>query len=57
MISGKADGPPVKDSEDEGRIGVFPSWPSVYWTVFIYGLVVIAVLTLLSSLLSFRVVS
>jgi len=43
----------LKGGDDEGRIGIFPNWKSVYWTVLVYGVVVIVVLTLLSSLLSF----
>ncbi|MBT8398685.1 MAG: hypothetical protein HKO65_15880 [Gemmatimonadetes bacterium] len=43
----------MKVDDDQGRIGVFPSWRSMYWTVLVYGLVVIAVLTILSRVLSF----
>ena len=53
MISDKADKPLTEAQGDEGRIGIFPSWRSVYWTVLVYGLVVIVVLTVLSGILSF----
>ena len=39
--------------DDDGRIGPFPNWRSVYVTVIVYGLVVIALLTLLTQVLSF----
>ena len=51
MISSKADGPPSKDSEDEGRIGIFPNWTSVYWSVLVYGLVVAVWMTIVHALL------
>jgi len=38
--------------DDEGRIGIFPSWGWVYGTVLAYGVVVILVLTVLSRVLS-----
>ena len=39
--------------DEEGRIGLFPSWLWVYGTVLVYGVVLIAILTLLSRLLDF----
>lgn len=40
-------------SGEEGRIGPFPSWGWVYGTVLVYGVVVIAVLIVLTRLLRF----
>ena len=39
--------------EDRGPIGVFPSWKSLYWTVIIYTLVMIAILEAFSVYLDF----
>ena len=39
--------------EDDGPIGIFPSWGWMYGVVLIYGVIVIGVLTLLSRILSF----
>ena len=41
--------------DEEGRIGIFPSWRWVYGTVVVYGVVVIVVLTILTHLLGFGV--
>jgi hypothetical protein len=38
--------------EDKGRVGIFPNWSWVYGAVLVYGVVVIAVLTVLSRVLS-----
>jgi hypothetical protein len=40
-------------SEEQGRIGIFPNWRWVYGLVVAYGVVVIALLILLSRVLSF----
>ena len=40
-------------AEDEGRVGIFPSWASLYTTVIVYGVLVIAALLILTRLLSF----
>ena len=42
-------------SEDKGRIGPFPSWGWVYGTVLVYGVIVIAVLIVLTRSLSFGI--
>jgi hypothetical protein len=39
--------------DDEGRIGIFPDWNWVYWTVVIYGVLTIGVLILLTRILDF----
>ena len=39
--------------DDEGRIGIFPHWRSLYVTVVVYGVVVIVILTILTRVLSF----
>ena len=41
-------------SEDKkDRVGIFPSWNWVYWTVVIYGALVIVALTLLTRIFNF----
>ena len=42
-----------KEPEDEGPIGIFPSWSSLYTAVVVFGVLVISVLTLLTGLLDF----
>lgn len=39
--------------DEEGRIGVFPDWRSLYVTVVVFGVVVIVILTILTRVLSF----
>jgi len=39
--------------DDEGRVGVFPDWRSLYVTVVVYGVAVIVILTILTRVLSF----
>ncbi len=39
--------------DDEGRVGIFPSWKWVYWTVVIYGVLTIGALILLTRILDF----
>jgi hypothetical protein len=43
------------EGDEEGRVGPFPSWRSLYWTVVVYGLVVISVLAVLTRALGFGV--
>jgi len=38
--------------DDEGPVGPFPGWKALYWTVVVYGVVVIGILTLLTRVLS-----
>lgn len=40
-------------ADEEGPIGIFPNWRWVYWTVVVYGVLVIALLTVLSTILDF----
>ena len=46
---------PRKVTEEEGRIGLFPSWRWVYVSVLGYGLLLIILLTILSRVLDFGV--
>lgn len=46
---------PDTKTEEEGRVGLFPSWRWVYGTVLGYGILLIIILTLLSRLLDFGV--
>ena len=39
--------------DEEGRIGVFPDWRSLYVTVVTFGVAVIVILTILTRVLSF----
>lgn len=39
--------------EDQGPIGIFPSWKSLYWTVIVYTLAMIAILEAFSVYLDF----
>ena len=41
--------------DEEGPIGIFPTWRWVYGTVVVYGVVVIVVLTILTRFLGFGV--
>lgn len=41
------------DSEDAGRIGIFPSWGSLYASVVIYTVALIVILYVFSVLLDF----
>ena len=43
--------PIVGDPEDQGPVGLFPSWKWVYGTVLVYGVLVIIVLWILTRLL------
>jgi len=43
------------NQEETGRIGIFPNWNWVYVTVVVYGVVTIAILTVLSRILGFGV--
>jgi hypothetical protein len=43
--------PGDKRDEDEGPVGIFPSWRWVYGTVLVYGSLMILVLWLLTRLL------
>ena len=38
------DDPNLKHDEDDGPIGIFPSWSAVYWAVVIYTAGLIALL-------------
>jgi hypothetical protein len=40
-----------KDQEDEGPVGIFPSWAWVYGTVLVYGVLMILALWILTRLL------
>ncbi len=44
---------PRVSAEEGEKVGIFPSWRSVYVTVFVYGLFLIAVLMVLSRVLDF----
>jgi len=39
--------------DEEGRIGIFPDWRSLYVTVVVFGVAVIVILTILTRVLSF----
>ena len=39
--------------DEEGRIGIFPNWRTLYVTVIVFGVAVIIILTILTQLLSF----
>jgi hypothetical protein len=39
--------------DDGGRVGPFPNWTWVYSTVFVYGIVVIGVLLVLTRVLNY----
>ena len=39
--------------DEEGRIGIFPSWRSLYVTVIVFGVAVIVLLTILTRALNF----
>jgi len=39
--------------DEEGRIGIFPSWRSIYALVIAFGVAVIVVLTILTRALNF----
>ena len=41
--------------DEEGRIGIFPGWRSLYVTVVAFGVVVIVILTILTRVLNFGV--
>jgi hypothetical protein len=43
--------PPSREDEGEERIGLFPSWKSLYATVVVYGVVVILILYILTIVL------
>ncbi len=45
--------PPSRDDDGEERIGLFPSWKSLYATVVVYGVVVILILYILTIVLGF----
>jgi len=45
--------PPSRDDEGEERIGLFPSWKSLYTTVVVYGIAVILILYILTIVLGF----
>lgn len=45
----------VERSEDDGGIGVFPSWGWLYATVVIYGVVTIVILRLLTVTMNVEV--
>lgn len=44
---------PPPGEDDEGRIGIFPSWNALYVTVVIYAFVIIAALTYMTVRLDF----
>ena len=45
--------PPSREDEGEERIGLFPSWKSLYTTVVVYGVAVILILYILTIVLGF----
>jgi hypothetical protein len=60
MEEGREDGENRVGGEGRGkpdagndRVGPFPSWRALYWTVVVYGLVMISVLAVLTQALSF----
>ena len=44
---------PSGGDEEEERIGLFPSWKSLYATVVVYGIAVILILYILTIVLGF----
>lgn len=46
---------PEELPEDEGSIGIFPSWGWVYGTVLVWFVVVVVILWVLTVTLDFRV--
>ena len=52
-VAGDAQQPPSRDDEGEERIGLFPSWKSLYTTVVVYGVAVILILYILTIVLGF----
>ncbi len=51
--TGDTQQPSSREDEGEERIGIFPSWKSLYVTVVVYGVVVILILYLLTIVLGF----
>ncbi len=52
-MSGDDEGKDGERRDDEGRVGIFPSWSWVYGAVIIYGVLTIGVLILLTRILDF----
>lgn len=51
--TGSTQQPPSGEDDREERIGIFPSWKSLYVTVIVYGVVVILLLYILTIVLGF----
>ncbi len=51
--TGDTQQPPSREDEGEERIGIFPSWKSLYVTVIVYGAAVILILYILTIALGF----
>jgi hypothetical protein len=47
----RRDTAPASVVEDEGRLGIFPSWKALYWTVVVYTGLLIAALQWMTSAL------
>ena len=46
-------GTPGDAVEDDGPIGVFPSWPALYTTVVVYATALIVLFAILSAVLDY----